>query len=150
MVSGHYKKYLGVNCAMSGGAVVVRCFSVIKCKMTMTHICMVAAAVFFLFPMSLVADELGEEQIELGRKVSFDSMKGNCLACHMMPGGEQPGNFGPPLIQMKARFPERSVLHRQIWDATEKNPKSIMPPFGKHGILSEEEMDAVVDYMYAL
>ena len=35
--------------------------------------------------------------IEQGKKVAFDRKKGNCLACHMIAGGELPGNIGPPL-----------------------------------------------------
>jgi hypothetical protein len=35
---------------------------------------------------------------------------------------------------MKARFPNRAVLRAQIWDATVKNPNSLMPPMGKHKI----------------
>lgn len=51
---------------------------------------------------------------------------------------------------MKARFPERAVLRAQIWDATVRNPDSIMLPFGKHGVLSNDELDAVVDFLYTL
>ena len=67
-----------------------------------------------------------------------------------MEEGELPGNAGPPLVMMKVRFPEKSVLKQQIWDATIRNPKTIMPPFGRHGILTEKEIDAVVDYVYSL
>jgi sulfur-oxidizing protein SoxX len=30
------------------------------------------------------------------------------------------------------------------------NDASMMPPFGRHGILSEQEIDAIVDYLYTL
>jgi L-cysteine S-thiosulfotransferase len=85
-----------------------------------------------------------------GKAVATDRNKGNCLACHMMDDGEFPGNFGPPLSQMKERYPDRAVLRKQIWDATIKNPTSIMPPFGKHGIMSESELDQLLDYLYTL
>jgi sulfur-oxidizing protein SoxX len=85
-----------------------------------------------------------------GKAIATDRNKGNCLACHMMGDGESPGNFGPPLSQMKERYPDKAVLRKQIWDATIKNPKSIMPPFGKHGIMSETEIDQVIDYLYTL
>lgn len=88
--------------------------------------------------------------LEDGRKVAFDRKKGNCLACHMVQGANLPGNIGPPLIAMKARFPDKAALRAQIWDATVKNPNSLMPPFGKHGVLSEKEIDLVVDYVYSL
>jgi len=51
---------------------------------------------------------------------------------------------------MQQRFPERAVLRQQIWDATERNPNTRMPPFGRHGMLTEEEIDWIVDYLYTL
>ena len=85
-----------------------------------------------------------------GKKVAFDRKKGNCLACHMMSDGTLPGNIGPPLIAMKARFPDKAKLREQIWDATVANPNSIMPPFGKHRILTEKEVDLVTEFVYTL
>ena len=87
---------------------------------------------------------------EAGKKVAFDRKKGNCLACHMIAGGSLPGNIGPPLIAMKARFPNKADLRAQIWDPTEKNPNSIMPPFGRHRILTEKEVDLVTEFIYGL
>jgi sulfur-oxidizing protein SoxX len=52
------------------------------------------------------------------------------------------------IIAMKARYPNKAELRAQIWDATAKNPLSIMPPMGKHNILTEDEIDAVVEYIY--
>lgn len=88
--------------------------------------------------------------IEDGKKVAFDRKKGNCLACHMIPGGSLPGNIGPPLIAMKDRFPSKAALRAQIWDPTVANPNTIMPPFGKHQILTEKEVDLVTEYIYSL
>jgi len=72
------------------------------------------------------------------------------MACHMMGEVDLPGNVGPPLIAMKQRFPEKAALRAQIWDATQKNPQSMMPPFGRHEILTEDEIDKVVEYIYSL
>lgn len=91
------------------------------------------------------ADEIAD-----GKKVAFDRKKGNCLACHMIPGGSLPGNIGPPLVAMKARFPDKARLREQIWDATANNPNTIMPPFGKHQILTEKEVDLVTAFIYSL
>ncbi len=88
--------------------------------------------------------------VDQGRKVAFDRKKGNCLACHMMAGGSLPGNIGPPLIAIKARFPKKADLRAQIWDPTAKNPNTIMPPFGKHRILSEREIDLITEFVYTL
>jgi len=88
--------------------------------------------------------------IERGRQLSFERRKGNCLACHVIEGGELAGNYGPPLVMMKVRFPDRDVLREQVWDAGGRNPATRMPPFGRHKILTEEEIDLVVDFLLTL
>jgi len=88
-----------------------------------------------------------------GREVAFNRGKGNCLSCHAIPNdpkAESPGNIGPPFIMMKLRFPDRDKLRAQIWDSTKANPRSTMPPFGKHQMLTEQEIDQVVDYILSL
>lgn len=85
-----------------------------------------------------------------GKKIAFDRKKGNCLTCHMIQGGVLPGNIAPPLIAMKARFPDKAKLRTQIWDPTVANVHSIMPPFGRHRILTEKEVDLVTDYIHSL
>jgi sulfur-oxidizing protein SoxX len=88
--------------------------------------------------------------LEKGKAVAFDRKLGNCLACHAMDDGELPGNIGPPLVAMKARYPDKDKLRAQIWDATVANPNTIMPPFGRHRMLSEEQIDWIVEYVYTL
>jgi sulfur-oxidizing protein SoxX len=85
-----------------------------------------------------------------GKKITEDRRLGNCLACHMIEGAEMPGNIGPPLVAMQARFPEKAKLRAQIWDSTKANSNTMMPPFGKHGILSEDQINKVVEYIYTL
>ncbi len=85
-----------------------------------------------------------------GKKIAFHRKKGNCLACHLMDDGEMPGNVGPPLVGMKHRYPDKAKLRAQIWDATVANPESAMPLFGKHKVLSEKELDKVVEYVLTL
>lgn len=110
-----------------------------------------AAALFAGASMLPVAAGAAEaEVIKIGKEAAWDRRKGNCLACHMMGDGVSPGDIGPPLIAMQARFPDRAKLRAQIWDATASNPGSRMPPFGKHKALSETEIDAIVDYLYTL
>ena len=91
-----------------------------------------------------------EAALEQGKKLAFDRKKGNCLACHQIAGGTLPGDIGPPLVAMKARYPDKAKLREQIWDARKKNPHTIMPPFGAHGILTEKEIDLVTDFIYTL
>lgn len=88
--------------------------------------------------------------IEEGKAIAFDRKKGNCLACHQIEGGSLPGNIGPPLIAMKDRFPDKDVLHAQIYDSRQKNPATIMPPFGPHEVLTKAEIDKVVEFIYSL
>lgn len=87
--------------------------------------------------------------IEKGQELAYDRKKGNCLACHMIPGGDMAGTIGPPLIAMKARFTEEA-LKAQIEEPRTKNPNSMMPPFKAHGVLNGEEIDAIVAYVHSL
>jgi L-cysteine S-thiosulfotransferase len=90
---------------------------------------------------------------ETGKQLAFNNRKGNCLACHGMPtvpDAESTGLYGPPLIAMSARFPDKAKLRAQIWDATAFNPSTSMIPFGKHGVLTEAEIDKVTDFVYGL
>ena len=103
-----------------------------------------------LSPLPATAAEGASAVVEKGKAVAFDRKKGNCLACHMMDDGTLPGNIGPPLVSMKLRFPDKAKLRAQIWDATVANPNSIMIPFGRYKVLSEEEIDQIVEYIYTL
>lgn len=104
-----------------------------------------------VFSAVVLADgHSGLNKIEQGRDLAFKRSKGNCLACHYIEGGELVGNYGPPLLAMKARYPDREVLRAQIWDAAIKNPDTRMPPFGRNHILTEEEIDLVTDFIHTL
>ncbi len=118
-------------------------------RTTTTAICALTLAVLGGLTASLPALG-GEAAIAKGKELAFERKKGNCLACHMIDDGELAGNVGPPLLAMKSRYPERSELRDQIWDATVANPRTTMPPFGRHGILTDEEIDLITDYIYTL
>jgi sulfur-oxidizing protein SoxX len=93
------------------------------------------------------------ERIAAGARLAHETAKGNCLACHAMPSDAKAvtsANIGPPLVAIRARFPDREQLRRQVWDAGLTNPDTVMPPFGKHQILTTEEIDLIVDYLYSL
>lgn len=95
-----------------------------------------------------LADEAAD--LKAGKELAFDRKKGNCLACHQIAGGKLPGNIGPPLVAMKARFPDRAKLRAQIYDARKNNPNTIMPPFGPHEILSDSEIDKITTFIHSL
>ena len=102
-----------------------------------------------LAPMQ-AASAADAKALKEGQELAFHRQKGNCLACHKIAGGDLPGNIGPELVNMKARYPDKAKLRAQIWDATTVNPNTIMPPFGKHKMLSEKEIDLVTDFIYSL
>jgi len=92
-----------------------------------------------------------DARVAVGREIAHDVYKGNCLACHQIPGDPTAvsmANIGPPIVGMRQRYPDRTALREQIWDPTRRNPETVMPPFGKHEVLTEQEIDRVLDYIY--
>ena len=104
----------------------------------------------FLVTIALCCCVWSSQATAQGQAIAFDNRKGNCLACHVIAGGESAGNIGPELKDIAARYPDKALLRQRIWDNTLFNPMTVMPPFGKHQILSEQEIDRVVDYLYTL
>lgn len=84
-----------------------------------------------------------------GQRLAFDRGKGNCLTCHVIKGGDLPGTIGPELTGLKAKY-SRDELIAIVTDETKRNPQTVMPPFGRNRILSEKEIDAVVDFLQTL
>jgi sulfur-oxidizing protein SoxX len=113
-----------------------------------------ASAVAFVLAVSVTTmapmSNAEASAVEEGKKIAFNRKKGNCLACHAIEGGSLPGNIGPPLVNMKDRFSSKDRLKQQIYDAAQNNPNTIMPPFGKHKILTEAELDKVVEFIHSL
>ncbi len=113
----------------------------------------VAAGIAGMMVMASGVQAAEPAKEETGKDIAYNRSKGNCLACHGMPSqpdAVSPGLYGPPLIAMSARYPDKAKLRAQIWDATATNPASSMPPFGKHKVLTEQEIDKVTDFIYSL
>lgn len=85
-----------------------------------------------------------------GQKIAFDRGKGNCLTCHEIKGGDLPGTLGPPLTEIKSKYPNRDDLVAIVFDETKRNPQTVMPPFGRNRILTDKEISAVVDFLQTL
>lgn len=90
-----------------------------------------------------------KDAVTQGGCVVLERTKGNCMACHAIAGTTS-GNIAPPLVQMKQRFPDKAKLRAQIDDARKFNPRTVMPPFGAHEILTQDEVDKVVEFVLTL
>lgn len=103
------------------------------------------------------ACKAAKDPVTKGGCVMTDRKKGNCMGCHSFKGLEktrlQAGNIAPPLVAMKSRFKGakgKKKLYDQVYDATKFNRNSSMPPFGTHKILSKEEIENIVEFLYTL
>ena len=88
-----------------------------------------------------------------GLELFTSPAKGHCIACHQVPGGAGPAtrsDLGPRLEGKRMRELGKARLHALLADPTAANPDTVMPPFGRHHILSPAEIDRVVDYLDAL
>ena len=88
--------------------------------------------------------------VDKGRAIFLDERKGNCAACHKAPNDaaiKTKSNIGMPLEAVKARYPDRAKLRDAIWDLSKSVPNTIMPPYGKNRILSDDEIDSLVIYL---
>ncbi len=97
-----------------------------------------------------VAPARAQSAVTEGRKLAFDRSKGNCLTCHVIKGGDLPGTIGPELKDIKSKYPDRDELVAIIFDETKRNPQTMMPPFGRNRILTEQEINAIVDFLQTL
>ncbi len=94
-------------------------------------------------------DNPPKDAVTQGGCIVLERTKGNCMACHAIAGTTH-GNIAPPLVQMKQRFQDKAKLRTQIDDARKLNPRSVMPPFGPNEILTQDEIDKVVEFVLTL
>jgi len=109
----------------------------------MKKLLVIASLVAFTSGVSLANDDLVKE----GKKIFMTKKLGNCLACHNVNGEkvDGPGSFGPKLQYLSA-WPEQA-LYDKIYDPYTTNPISVMPAFGKNGVLDDKQIKAVVAYL---
>ena len=112
-----------------------------------------ASAVFMLIgaaalaPTAAMAVDAG--LAAKGKKIATNRKKGNCFTCHAYKGAHLAGNIGPALNGISKRK-SRKEIYDQIWDATKANPMSSMPPFGRHEVLSNKDINAVTEWVLTL
>jgi len=99
---------------------------------------------------AFVSPASAQSAVAEGQRLAFNRSKGNCLTCHEIKGGDLPGTIGPPLKDIKSKYPDRDELVAILTDETKRNPQTVMPPFGRNRILSEKEISAVVDFLQTL
>ena len=111
-----------------------------------------ARAVFVALAGLLFAGSVGANEPD-GKKLFNDPRKGNCIACHATvvdPPAAIGKRIGPSLVGTKSRYPDRAKLRDIIFDAAKTWPNTIMPPYGRHRILNDREVDAVIAYVETL
>ncbi len=89
------------------------------------------------------------DAVTQGGCIVIERTKGNCMACHEVPGATS-GDIATKFENMAQRWPDKTKLRAQIWDASKANPNTVMPPFGRHQILSADEIDKVVEFVLSL
>ena len=108
------------------------------------------ALAFSIGAAAFAAPAAAQSAVAEGKKLAFDRSKGNCLTCHDIKGGNLPGSIGPALTDIKSKYPDRAELVAILVDATQRNPLTVMPPFGRNRILNDKEINAIVDFLQTL
>ncbi len=94
------------------------------------------------------------KNIDAGRTLAFDRAKGNCLACHALPGGTMAGDVGPALpmkgVTFQQMFQTKEKLVAFLADPEKMFPYANMPEFGKNKVLTHEELGLIADYLWSL
>lgn len=109
-----------------------------------------ALAALNILSIGSAKSQPADTSLKQGQALAFDRGKGNCLACHQIAGGDLAGNVGPSLEKMKERYPNRKELYDLIWNESKRNSQTVMPAFGTNHILTEEEINKVIDFLYSL
>ncbi len=116
---------------------------------------------FFIAPAAFAGGEAPDSKIcndkenppkdaaTQGGCIVIDRAKGNCNACHQVPGIVS-GDIATKFENMALRWPDKAKLRAQIFDPSQANPMTVMPPFGKNQILTPDEIDKVVEFILTL
>ncbi len=84
---------------------------------------------------------------EEGRQIAFTKIRGNCLACHRMKGGTQPGSRGPDLTAYGTIGRSDAETYALVYDMRWLIPDTLMPPMGTNQILTDQEIRDVVAFL---
>ena len=98
-------------------------------------------------PVNKVLDGPLNGNAEKGKQLAQTRNRGNCLACHVIPGGSQPGTRGLDLSHFGSSGRSDAEAYAMVYDMRTINPETLMPPFGTNDILNEQELRDVVAYL---
>lgn len=91
---------------------------------------------------------------EKGAKLVADRTRGgSCLACHVMGpagGANLPGNVAPDLSEIGNAGREDEWLFNYVYDGRVYNPETVMPPWGTHGLFTDDEIKDIVAFLKTL
>lgn len=82
-----------------------------------------------------------------GQALANERSKGNCVACHLLKGAEQPGSKGPDLTTYGSWGRSDAETYALVYDIRWRNPDTVMPPAGINQILSDQELRDVVAFL---
>lgn len=109
-----------------------------RCRPAVALIALAVASIAALSPPARAAPPSG--------KALFAQ---HCEQCHRAVDSEDFGNIGPSLVDLRSRYPDDQPVLAIVRDETRRNPGTVMPPFGRHRILTDEEIRAIVGYLYS-
>ncbi len=89
-------------------------------------------------------------EVARGRDIAMSAQRGNCVACHQLPGDAWPGTVGSSLLQYKKYEYTADRIYQQIYDPRIFNPASVMPPFGRNGLLSDQDIRDLVAFLQSI
>lgn len=85
-----------------------------------------------------------------GKELAMNTQKGNCWACHALPGDDQPGSGGPNFTKFGSFGYDATHVYQQIWDRRVANPQTIMPPYGTNGVLNDQEIRDIAAFLLSI
>jgi sulfur-oxidizing protein SoxA len=87
-----------------------------------------------------------------GRALFRDRAKGPCTGCHLVPGDDvwPAGSVGPDLSTIGDRRLPDQYLYQLLWDPRVVFPNTAMPPWGRNGLLTSDEIVHLVAYLQTL
>ena len=94
-------------------------------------------------------DNPPKDAVTQGGCIVIERTKGNCMGCHQIAGTSS-GDIATKMENMAQRWPDKAKLRAQIHDASKSNPDTVMPPFGRHQLLTSDEVDKVVEFILTL